>query len=208
MWPKAVPAPAWFVAALIPMLGSQIVRLHQRDPASWIFWDHAGRFGGLAILAAIPSARAVAIRRERRQIAFWKVTLWIVGIVLVDYFAGAWIRSTINILFPATALGGYPALTGWLYWFDLAFGLVLVAYSEEVLFRRCARHIFRSYLGDRYVMVLITSVLFGGYHWWTGLGNIAEATFVGVLLMLLLQRSGALWPPVVAHYLSDLAAFA
>lgn len=124
------------------------------------------------------------------------------------HFAGAWIRSTINILFPATALGGYPALTGWLYWFDLAFGLVLVAYSEEVLFRRCARHIFRSYLGDRYVMVLITSVLFGGYHWWTGLGNIAEATFVGVLLMLLLQRSGALWPPVVAHYLSDLAAFA
>jgi hypothetical protein len=208
MWPKAVPAPAWFVAALIPMLGSQILRLHQHDPASWILCDYAGRIGGLAILTAIPSARAVAFRRERRQLALWKVALWIVSIVLADYFAGAWIRSTINALFPATALGGYPALTGWLYWFDIAFGLALVACSEEVIFRRCARHVFRSYLGDRYLLVLITSMLFGGYHWWTSLGNIAEATFVGVLLMLLLQRSGALWPVVVAHYLSNVTAFA
>jgi uncharacterized protein len=208
MWSKAVPASAWFVAALIPMVGSQIVRLHQHDPASWIFWDYAGRFGALAILAAIPSARAVAFRREPRQIALWKVALWIAGIVLADYFAGAWIRSTINTSLPATALGRYPALTGWLYWFDLVFGLALVAYSEEVIFRRCPRHVFRSYLGDRHVLVLVTSVLFGGYHWWTGLGNIAEAILVGVLLMLLLQRSGALWPAVVAHYLSDVTAFA
>ena len=134
--------------------------------------------------------------------------MWIAGIVLADYFAGAWIRSTINTSLPATALGRYPALTGWLYWFDLVFGLALVAYSEEVIFRRCPRHVFRSYLGDRHVLVLVTSVLFGGYHWWTGLGNIAEAILVGVLLMLLLQRSGALWPAVVAHYLSDVTAFA
>lgn len=208
MWPKAVPAPAWFVAALIPMLASQIVRLHQHDPTLWILCDYAGRIGALAILAAIPSARAVAFRRERRQTALWKVVLWIVGIVLADYFAGAWVRSTINALFPGTALGGYPALTGWLYGFDLAFGLALVAYNEEVIFRRCARDVFRGYLGDRLVLVLTTSALFGAYHWWTGLGTIAEATFVGALLMLLLRRSGALWPAVVAHYLTDVTAFA
>jgi hypothetical protein len=37
---RAIPAPLWFVAALVPMVASQIVRLEQSDPATWIFWDY------------------------------------------------------------------------------------------------------------------------------------------------------------------------
>jgi membrane protease YdiL (CAAX protease family) len=51
-------------------------------------------------------------------------------------------------------------------------------------------------------------VLFGAYHWWTGVGNIAEAVLVGILLMLFYQRSKALWPVVLAHYLTDIVEFA
>ena len=47
---RAVSAPLWFVAALVPMVLSQIVRLEQSDPATWIFWDYAGRLGALAVL--------------------------------------------------------------------------------------------------------------------------------------------------------------
>jgi hypothetical protein len=36
-------------------------------------------------------------------------------------------------------LGGYPELHGWLHIFDAIFGLALVAYTEEIVFRRCAR---------------------------------------------------------------------
>src|SRR5436309_3433485 len=62
---RAIPAPLWFVAALVPMVVSQIVRLEQSDPATWIFWDYAGRVGALAVLAAIPSGRIVAFQWER-----------------------------------------------------------------------------------------------------------------------------------------------
>ena len=61
-----------------------------------------------------------------------------------------------------------------------------VAYSEEIVFRRCARHLFQIYLNDGYAMVVVTSILFGAYHWWTGIGNIVEAVLIGVLLMLFL----------------------
>src|SRR5260221_3506220 len=57
---RAIPAPLWFVAALVPMVVSQIVRLEQSDPATWIAWDYAGRIGALAVLGAIPSARTLA----------------------------------------------------------------------------------------------------------------------------------------------------
>jgi len=54
----------WFAAALGSMVVSQIVRLQQSDPATWIFWDYAGRVGALALLAAVPSARISVFRWE------------------------------------------------------------------------------------------------------------------------------------------------
>jgi membrane protease YdiL (CAAX protease family) len=106
-------------------------------------------------------------------------------------------------------LGGYPEPHGWLHVVDVIFGLALVAYSEELVFRRCARHLFKMYLNDDgRALVVITSLLFGAYHWWTGIGNIIEAVLIGVLLMLFYLRSAALWPVVLGHYLTDIADFA
>jgi hypothetical protein len=47
-----------------------------------------------------------------------------------------WIRTTITGLLPSTVVGRYPQPTGWLYWVDSVFGIALVGYSEEVVFRR------------------------------------------------------------------------
>ena len=156
---RAIPAPLWFVAALVPMVLSQIVRLKQSDPAIWIFWDYAGRLGALAVLGVIPSARTVTFQWERLRMAHWEAAFWIVGIVLVDHYLCGWIRRTINAALPATVLGVYPKPLGWLHIVDAVFGLALVAYSEEIVFRRCARHLFQTYLNDGYALVVVTSIL-------------------------------------------------
>ena len=200
--------PVWFAAALVPMVVSQIVRLEQSDPATWISWDYAGRVGALAVLGAIPSARNVAFRWARLRMTYWQVAPWIVGIVLFDHYVCGWLRRTLNAALPATVLGGYPETHGWLHIVDAVFGLALVAYSEEVVFRRCARHLFQFYLNDGYALIVVTSLLFGAYHWWTGIGNIIEAVLIGALLMLFYRRSAALWPVVLAHYLTDVVDFA
>jgi membrane protease YdiL (CAAX protease family) len=205
---RSIAAPLWFVATLFPMVASQILRLQQNDPATWIFWDYAGRLGALAVLIAIPSARTVAFRRQSFCMMYWQAVLWIVCLVLVDHFLGSWLQRTINTALPATVLGIYPTPKGWLQIFDGVFGLALVAYSEEMVFRRCARHVFKTYLGDGYALVFVTSLLFGAYHWWTGIGNIIEAVIMGVLLMVFYKRSAALWPVVLAHYLTDVVDFA
>jgi membrane protease YdiL (CAAX protease family) len=137
-----------------------------------------------------------------------EAAFWIVGIVLVDHYLCGWIRRTINAALPATVLGVYPKPLGWLHIIDAVFGLALVAYSEEIVFRRCARYLFQIYLNDGYALVVVTSILFGAYHWWTGIGNIVEAILIGVLLMLFYRRSAALWPVVLAHYLTDVVDLA
>jgi len=192
MMARSTPTQLWFAAALFPIVGSQIVRLQQSDPAAWIVWDYAGRLGGLAVLIAIPAARTIAFRFEPLRIARWEVTIWIVGIVLADHYFGGWIRRIINGVLPATVLGAYPEVQGWQHVVDIFFGLGLVALSEEIVFRRCARHLLQSYLDDGYALLLATSFLFGAYHWWTGFGNIGAAVVIGCLLMMLYRRSGAL----------------
>jgi CAAX protease family protein len=198
--------PGWFAAAFIPMIASQIVRLHQHDAASWLLWDYIGRLGGLAVLAAIPSARAVAFRRSERRLPLSEIALWVAGIVLADIYLTSWTRS-INAAFPMTVLGNYPRPDGWLRTFDLVFGLALVAFSEEIVFRRCAGCVLQRRLHDGWLLVLATALLFGGYHWWTGLGHVIGNTIVGAFFMLFYRRSGALWPVVLAHYLTDLYFF-
>ena len=128
------------------MIASQVVRLHQHDAGSWIAWDYAGRLGALAILAAIPAARAVAFRWDKRQISLLEIALWIVGLSLVERVS-QWPLRMINAAFPATVLGVYPQPTGWLYLIDLVFGLALVAASEEIIFRQCIRHALLPFLG-------------------------------------------------------------
>jgi membrane protease YdiL (CAAX protease family) len=158
------------------------------------------------MLAAIPAARAVAFRWDKRQTSLWEIALWMVGISSAERL-NQWLSYFINEAFPMTVLGVYPRPSGWLYFIDLAFGLALVAISEEIVFRRCIRHVLQPYLGDGAVAVIAASLLFGCYHWWTGLGNVVSATIIGTLLMLMLKRSVALWPVALAHYLVDIIAF-
>jgi len=206
---KADRAPSlwWFALALFPLVASQLMRLHQHSAAGWLIWDYAGRVAALVILAAIPAARAIAYRREKRRISLLEIGVWIAGLVLLDRL-GQWPRHLINATFPATIVGEYPDPTGWLNVFDLVVGLILVAASEEIIFRRLLRKTARPYLGDGAFAVLITSLMFGADHWWSGVGNILLATIFGILFMVMYRRSGALWPVVLAHYLVDLVAFA
>jgi membrane protease YdiL (CAAX protease family) len=188
-------------------VASQLVRLQQSDPALWLAWDYAGRLAALGVMAAIPSARAVAFKNSRLGVPLWELALWIAAIVVVDQFLCDPIRRIIDDVLPGTKLGAYPKMTGWLYFIDSTLGLALVAASEEFLFRRCARHVVQNFFGDRYAMIAITSVIFGAYHWWTGIGNVVAVSLLGIPLMLFYRRSNALWPVVLGHYLTDVAYF-
>jgi membrane protease YdiL (CAAX protease family) len=190
------------------MVVSQVVRLYQADPLAWLICDYAGRCGALLILAAIPAARAVASERRSLRIAWWEVALWIVSLVVFDRLIGTWLRRFAAATFFDGRLGQYPVLHGWIHAFDITLGLALVAFSEEMMFRRCARHVLHRTLGDGYAMVIVTSTIFAAYHWWSGVGNIAAAALLGCLAMLFYLRASALWPVVLAHYLVDVFGFA
>ncbi len=149
----------------------------------------------------------MAFSPRDRRMSVWKIALWITGIALVGIYLPLW-TQLIDTAFPTVRLGTYPRPNGWLYSFDLVFGLALVAFSEEIVFRRCAAHVLGAHLDNENLMAVASGLSFGLYHWWAGPGHVVEASIVGLLLMLFLQRAGVLWPLVLAHYLIDVVSFA
>ena len=92
----------------------------------------------------------------KRAVRFYSAAVFVAGWSL------RLIRRTINSALPATVLGRYPELHGSLQLFDLGFGLALVAYGEEVVFRRCARSACRGRIKDGWVLIVVSSLLFAG----------------------------------------------
>lgn len=200
---EAARAPWWFALAIAALVAAEILRLAQPDALAWIVCDYGGRLVALGVLAAVPAARRAAFARERVRLPWWEAALWIAAIVALVRIAGGAAGDYLNGLVPGAVIGHYPAPRGGLFVLDVSFGLALVAYSEEVIFRRCARQVFAAILGDGWAMVVLTAVLFAAYHWWTGAGNMLAALLFGALAMLFYRRAGALAPVVLAHYLCD-----
>jgi uncharacterized protein len=193
----------WFLLALVPAVASQIVRMGQTDPVAWAACDYAGRLGTLAVLAAIPAARNVAFARETREVSWSELAIWVACLLAFELIIGRSVAWIIDALIPGTQLTTASSFPDWLYAVDVTFGVALVAYQEEVLFRRCARPILSTRLGHGTIMVIASALLFGSYHWSRGLGTIISAVLFGIVAMTFYVRAGVLWPLVLVHYVTD-----
>jgi len=67
--------------------------------------------------------------------------------------------------------------------------------------------VFGKRLGGGLAMIFASALLFGAYHWWTGLGSILATAVFGVAAMTVYRRLGILWPVMAAHYAIDLFVF-
>lgn len=163
------------------------------------------RVVALITLAAMRPTRHFAFKMKPLRIGKPELALWLSGAVAMALLYDP-TGELLTPIVPDTRFGYFPRASGWMHFIDLTFGLVLVAMHEEIFFRRIARSVFRP-LGDGAWMVLASSLLFGLFHWWSGLPNMLLAALVGAFLMLLYRRAGALWPAALAHYLIDFWTF-
>jgi membrane protease YdiL (CAAX protease family) len=196
----------WMIAVAMVELASQVLRLHQTKPGTWLAIDYASRLVALALLAVDPVLRRVVYCRQPRQIHFLELAGWSAAFIVL-HLVRVELSPVLYQHLPSIRLGSYPRPTGLLYLFDMTFGVALVAVHEELFFRRAMRATLGG-LGDGRAMVVVSAVPFGLHHWWTGIPNILGNVVFGILAMLLYRRSGAIWPLIVIHYLDDLAWFA
>lgn len=201
---------AFFVVLLSPFLVNDLANIFVTDFASWAALDYLSR--GLPLAAAAWALRTGRLSRADVGLAMpgWRA-FWGHTLVLTLFAALMMTRGEelVARLLPDAALGGYPIEEGTpLYFFDLFFGLIIVAVSEEVLSRGLACTVLTDLFGRRaFPVFAVSAALFALLHWSGGPRSLATAFVFGLVFMATPWKTGSVLPPIIAHYAADLIAF-
>ncbi|MEQ1878112.1 MAG: type II CAAX endopeptidase family protein [Bdellovibrionia bacterium] len=92
--------------------------------------------------------------------------------------------------------------------FDLTFGVALVAISEEIIFRG----VLLTYLTKRIkfepkTAAMISILLFSAIHWSSGPATLITTFVWAFLPTYSFFRVGSIYPSIVAHFITDFVAF-
>ncbi len=81
---------------------------------------------------------------------------------------------------------------------------ILPAIGEELLFRGLLQRLFKEWLGNIHVAIILTGLLFGAMH--LQFYGILPRVVLGILFGYLFYWSGSLWIPIFAHFLNNAVA--
>lgn len=90
---------------------------------------------------------------------------------------------------------------------DLSLGLILVAISEELVFRDLFSRAYLTMARSEVGLSLASSLAFGLLHVPQGLAPALIATVAGLVLMALFRVTSSLWPGIVVHFAIDFIVF-
>lgn len=181
--------------------------MRARSYGEWLAVDYGSRFLAIGIILCLLKQR-ISLPAEfglkripLRQGLMWMLLLTLTG-VLIDQAGGRFFEK----ILPHTQLAVMPKIGSPLVkTFDLTFGVVLVAVSEEIVFRGYCYSALHGRMSPR-LLVPVSALLFGLIHWSTGLHAVISAALWGVLPMVAMIRTGSVVPAMIAHYVTDLVS--
>jgi membrane protease YdiL (CAAX protease family) len=197
---------------LAPAFLNDFLYMHADTVSDWLTADYGSKLLILVLILIIPDTRravADAWNLTTLKTRPWSDTLaWtliVAGLVITAFI---YLKPPLDGLAPDMRLFIYPDIPDpAVYAFDLSAGLALTAITEELAFRGLMRRVIEKLTTSTVIIVLVSAMVFAAIHWSNGLGNLVISFIAGGLLMVLYLRSDSLWPPVVAHYLTNLILF-
>lgn len=92
-------------------------------------------------------------------------------------------------------------------WFDLTFGLFIVAFTEELLFRRYLYSFFMYLFGKGRYAIVLSAFLFSLVHWSGGYLQLLNTFNFGLMTGLFYHQKKYLPPLILIHFLGNFYVF-
>ncbi|OGR07989.1 MAG: hypothetical protein A2511_06745 [Deltaproteobacteria bacterium RIFOXYD12_FULL_50_9] len=183
--------------------------MHAKSYTLWIFIDYAVRVLVLSLITYLVLEKGAKISEfglvpiKIKDGIEWSLLLSLIG-VLIDQIV--WRFFEYNL--PQTKMMSFPAPTSSiLNVIDLTFGLILVSFSEELVFRGYFCTVAKGFLKNKTAVMVLAALAFGLSHWSLGLHAIITTGLWGILPMIALMKTGSIIPALVSHYVTNLVAF-
>jgi len=115
---------------------------------------------------------------------------------LLRHWDGGRVRTSMDLLL-------YRGVSFWMLVPMIATGVFL----EEVLFRGYLISRLRELLGNYWAPILISSVMFGFWHWYQGPLGMVYALGFGLATATCFAVTGKIWPALIVHFAYDAFLF-
>ncbi len=176
----------------------------------WLAIDYLARLLSVAVIVILIRNKAATtgdfglVKINAKPLIVWSIVLTATGI-FIDQVGWRFFES----ILPKTGIIHFPKAKGTaLKAFDLTFGVGLVAITEELIFRGYFYTVVKKYVKNTAAIVVVSVIVFGMIHWAMGIHAIVTTAIWGILPIVAMIRTGSIIPAIIAHYLTDLVAFA
>lgn len=200
-----------YAALAVPFFLNDFANIFITDHTAWIVADYL-------VAKALPLA--VIVWSVNAGVAKWsEYGFKKLPIVMFLYYGLAMsiIGTTMDqygydffkLVLPSASLGGIPEAPqgSALGWFDLHFGLLLVAIVEEMIFRGMAWTALRRAGLNAFTALVVSSAVFGLIHWSLGVAAVVSTGLIGAIFTICVWRTGSILPLIFAHFIVNYVYF-
>jgi membrane protease YdiL (CAAX protease family) len=201
-----MPRLAWLAIALAigPFIIKRIVLLGSFDYPCWLAIDYGARF--ISLIGVVLGFKSGLIRSLESRSGWLGSVLVFLAVLFAALAEQTIVYPVLRAHLDYFRLASIPQITSIaVRTVDLTFGLLLVASSEELVFRRLLFSAFRSKKALH--VIVLSALVFALIHLTSGISDLINAFVLGVLLGIAFWYTRRISVCLVAHYLVDLKVF-
>ena len=198
----------WLAVALAfgPFVAKRAILLGQHDYTVWLAADYGARVISLA--GVIMARQAGLLDRGRLPAGLLKSVLVLLALILANFYVQMFIYPLLRVHLEIFVLWNPPFIPNpFLLTFDLTVGLLLVAVSEEYVFRGLLMALLERLRLNASMVIVTSAAIFALIHWTSGLADTLNAFLAGLLWGVAYWQTRRLSVCIVSHYFVDLYVF-
>ena len=203
-------APSGWLAiavATVPFYLKRALLLGQHDYIIWLTADYSARI--ISLIGVAMARRSGLFTPARPSAGIFTSILIFIGLLAAEFYLHAFVYPVLRAHFNYFELWRFPSIPNPLVRnFDLTFGLLLVAVSEESVFRGLLFALFERWRLKPLAIIVLSSAAFALIHLTSGTASTLNAFLYGLLYGAAYWRTRRLAVCIASHYLLDLYIFA
>lgn len=199
---------AWLgiALALLPLPVKRAMLLGEPEVLHWLAWDYGVRF--ILILGVVLVYEAGAMGPPPSRVFWQKAASIFVIAALGEWFLVFGEVFLSDFLPPYFEYFSPPVIRDrYLLTLDLTLGIMLVAISEELVFRRMVFSLLERFGFGKASVLFFSSVLFALVHITSGLDSLIFTFLHGLIFGTAFQLTGRLSVCVALHYMGNFLVF-
>jgi membrane protease YdiL (CAAX protease family) len=195
----------WFAIALAfgPFIAKRAFLLEHPPYTVWLVADYSARV--ISLVGVVIANRAGLLACGRPAAGLFKSVLVLLALIVATFYVQMFIDPLLRVKLELFVLWRPPFISNpVLRIFDLTFGLLLVAVSEEYVFRGLLMALLGRLRLNTSMVVVTSAGAFALIHLTSGLDDTLSAFLLGLLWGVAYWQTRRLSVCIFSHYLADL----